>query len=390
MAKRSSFSSALVDLTGGSSDESDEDAQIMGCRRAAMPPVKRRCSRKFGKQANRNVGNDKTGSDADDDSDVELVENSARNRRGGAKDDRKYDSDDDEKLQVNDEQTKSDQREDEKAMHQSTSGKAVLFVQEVLDAHKRLQRSQEVMNIQKLMIQKLMQSSTSSMDHQQIDAVARDDMVALVEQMLQLQSVFETSGKPVTVDIGFHYTTPQNADNIRENGLITKTDRAAANVTAPPHGSVFGDGIYTGNNPYYFKNSGDVGLLVARLQGVVETSSSKSAKASVSANVDTVVGNKRGAQYPYYDEVILQRSAQCVPLIRYSSSLSGVLKEYHLELQKIIDLFFNKGKCTEVKKYILRDYDDDDDDDEDYVDDEQDDDDDDDDDDDEVEDDEDE
>ena len=108
MAKRSS-SSALVDLTGGSSDESDNDVLFVG-RHGAMPPAKRRRRGKFDKKAlprNRNFGDD-TASDADD-SDVELVENSAHNsRRGRPKDDRKYDSEDDTKSLDKDEQSKSD------------------------------------------------------------------------------------------------------------------------------------------------------------------------------------------------------------------------------------------------------------------------------------------
>ena len=388
MAKRSGSNSALVDLTGGSSDESDGDVLLVG-RQGAMPPAKRRRRGKFDKKApplNRNFGDDA------DDSDVELVENSAHNsRRGRPKDDRNYDSEDDVKSLDTDEQTKSDRAfalalaledddgdrtrrqrrdeeeaseryaaqlqreeqakaarmkdEEEKAMHESASGKAVLFVQKVLDAHKRLQSS----------------TKDSSVD-EQIGAVARDDMVALVEQMLHLQSAFEASGKPVVVDIGFHYTTPQNLDKIRENGLMTKADRTARNVNAAPRGSVFGDGIYTGNNPYCFMNFGVVGLLVARLKGVVEMSSSRSSKASTSANVDTVIGNKRGTQYPYYDEVVLQRSAQCVPLARYSSSLidirrtssmgNQIVHVYHRELQKIVDTFFNGGKRSDVKTYI--------------------------------------
>lgn len=416
MAKRSR--SAVVDLTGGSSDENDGGIQAL-THHGAMPPAKRRRRGKFDKESSllmdrKPSSSDDTASDANDDSDVELIENSAHNRPGRLKDDRRYDSgddyvakspgtkrgrlkdnrkytyeygggvDDDDQaesdramalalaLQDEDEDRMRRQRreeeeasaryaarlqreeetkaakmkdEEEKAMHESASGKAVLFVQKVLDAHKRLQSS----------------TKDASVD-EQIGSVARDDMVALVEQMLNLQSAFEASGKPLVVDIGFHYTTPQNLDKIRENGLMTRADRTARNVTAAPRGSVFGDGIYTGNNPYCFMNFGVVGLLVARLKGVVETSSSKGTKASVSANADTVIGNKRGTQYPYYDEVVLQRSAQCVPLARYSSSLidirrtnsmgNQIIHVYHRELQRITDTFFNGVKRTEVKEYI--------------------------------------
>jgi hypothetical protein len=101
-----------------------------------------------------------------------------------------------------------------------------------------------------------------------VDAVAQDDMVFLARQMLDLQDEFKKKSLPSSIDVGYHYTNQSNMKNIRENGLLTKADREIKNVRSSTfHGSVFGDGIYSSDNPTAFEKYGDVGLLVGRLKG---------------------------------------------------------------------------------------------------------------------------
>lgn len=86
-------------------------------------------------------------------------------------------------------------------------------------------------------------------------------------------------------------------------------------------------------------------------------------------SVDTIIGNKAvrastNSSTPgldYTDEFVLQKSSQCVPLIRYCSTLitpselrslgNEIVYGYHKELQSIVDEFFNGNMRTNVKRY---------------------------------------
>ena len=100
-----------------------------------------------------------------------------------------------------------------------------------------------------------------------VDTVAQDDMVFLAKQMLDKSEEFKKNNLPSSVDVGYHYTNQSAMSQIRTNGLLTKADRESRKVASSFHGSVFGDGIYTSENPTAFQDYGDVGLLVGRLKG---------------------------------------------------------------------------------------------------------------------------
>lgn len=221
---------------------------------------------------------------------------------------------------------------DNKKMYDTIEGKAFLFVERVLEKHKEL-------------------STGDAAVDSLISPVARDDMTFMAERMFQEQQNFWSAGKPTRVDIAYHYTRGQNMDRIRTDGLMTHAERQASSFTSNYNGSVFGDGVYTGNGPFAFRAYGDVGLIVARMKGVVDRIEIGTARRDASAGIDTVIGNKRpkgGYVLPtafsrsvrrvmenegeisdeedengdrYEDEVVLQKSSQVIPLIRYSASL---------------------------------------------------------------------
>ena len=266
---------------------------------------------------------------------------------------------------------------DNKKMYDTIEGKAFLFVERVLEKHKEL-------------------SAGSAVTDSLISPVARDDMTFMAERMFQEQQNFWSAGKPVRVDIAYHYTQSQNMDRIRTDGLMTHAERQAASVTSNYNGSVYGDGVYTGNGPFAFRAYGDVGLIVARMKGVVERIEMGTARKDSSAGIDTVIGNKRpkgGYVMPtafsrsvrrvmenegeisdeedengdrYEDEVVLQKSSQVIPLIRYSAELldpsqmespgNEQLHTFHAALQIVIDDFFNEGRRTWVKDYFIPRY----------------------------------
>jgi hypothetical protein len=182
------------------------------------------------------------------------------------------------------------------------------------------------------------------------NAVAVDDMVFMAEKMLAAQERFQKSNKPTHVDIGYHYTREENMEQIKTDGLMTRSDREANNICVQSNGESLGDGVYLGNNPFAFHNfaQGDVGILVARLKGQTGSRTDED-------GVDTAVR----CHGTFSEAVVPSSSCQCVALVSFSSSLidpwnrtpgSDLIHKYHCQLQEIVDEIFNGGATTEVPK----------------------------------------
>lgn len=240
---------------------------------------------------------------------------------------------------------KADPTKEENDMTQSSPGKAVVAVQRIIK-----------------LVQDVQQNHFPMMANY-IDAVAIDDMVYLAEKMLKQQQEFidESPSVPSYIDIGYHYTNPQNMQAIRTNGLLTKGERTNQHIqSASFHGSVFGDGVYTANNPTSFQDYGGVGLLVGRLQGStvrVPRSLTSTTRGSIVAN--TVIGDKmntgqklNGEGWPetdLYHEIVLRSSSQCLPMVKYDTVMvrqpqgERCIQYFRTSLQGILDELFNKG-----------------------------------------------
>ena len=101
-----------------------------------------------------------------------------------------------------------------------------------------------------------------------VEPVGIDDMVFLAENMFQAQEKFRKIGLPCNVDIGYHYTRPENMSRIQTDGLLSKAERNANGIQSNFNGEAYGPGIYTGNDPDSFCVYGKVGLIVAPLKGL--------------------------------------------------------------------------------------------------------------------------
>jgi hypothetical protein len=185
-------------------------------------------------------------------------------------------------------------------------------------------------------------------------------MFHFAKAMLELQQDFFLKNVNGYIDVGYHYTGKKNLSNIRHHGLLTRKDRDSYKVHSTLHGSVFGDGIYTANNPHNFSKYGDTGLLVARIPGQMTRSLQPSM--TVDTNTNTIIGDKMnhatGLQrldkdnWPIsdsYHEIVLRSSAQCLPVISFDSrtrqSNEGIkyIKMMEKGLQEIFDTLFNRG-----------------------------------------------
>jgi len=132
------------------------------------------------------------------------------------------------------------------------------------------------------------------------------------------------------------------------------------------HGvGVFGDGIYTATNPFAFRHFGDTGLLVAVLLGnTARVPYTADPKANLVGTINTVIGNKSlrhltgtlSEAIRYTDELVLQESKQCLPLMRFDtasvSTQAGkdAVWMFQQELQRLLDKVFNKGVRTELQR----------------------------------------
>ena len=168
-------------------------------------------------------------------------------------------------------------------------------------------------------------NTRAAVKYEIVRCVERNDLIYHFVKMIREQSSFRDKGYCYQVDIGFHYTDEKNLTSIVRNGLMSNQERSNCQIESfARNGSVFGDGIYTGNYPQSCEKYGDVGLIVARLKG-------KSVKVTdfgrrpffTNEDIDactTIVGNKNSTAMKWpeldsYDEVILKKTSQCVPIV---------------------------------------------------------------------------
>ncbi|CAB9524731.1 expressed unknown protein [Seminavis robusta] len=224
-------------------------------------------------------------------------------------------------------------KENEAAACLSVAGKAWNFVSAIVEEHRRIVAS-DVAN----------KGLAADL---RMETIGIDDMMFTSERLLETQAIFGLSEtKDTRVDIGYHYTCSQNLEHIQANGLLTKADRDEKGVASNFNGSVWGDGVYSGNNPFSFARFGDTGLLVARLHGT----KNPACRGGGGFVGDTAIAS----QGTPHEMVILRQSSQCVPLLRFKrpvnpdDDVDGAIWHAHRRLQGVVDAFFNDGAKTVV------------------------------------------
>ena len=214
-----------------------------------------------------------------------------------------------------------------------------------------------------------------------ISNVAVDNLVYFVQNLLRCQDNYRLCGKGTHVDIGYHYTNSKNLKSIGENGLLSRPERAQRGISEHQfRGASYGDGIYTGNNPFAYSSYGrnGVGLLVLRLKGQTNLSSlpratMKFKKSSALPRIPEIVTLQRAdttiAKSKQFTEmVILHNTFQCVPVFlfpqevilppatmpnntipsRFINPDGLAVWHYHTELQSLVDRYFNDNVPTKV------------------------------------------
>ncbi|GKY99616.1 E3 ubiquitin-protein ligase dtx3l [Mayamaea pseudoterrestris] len=196
------------------------------------------------------------------------------------------------------------EEQERKAMTSSNTGKAFLFVADLL---------------------KQIEQFNKQYPESKISPLARDDMIPLLERFLSKQEELRVAGLSTEVCYGYHYTKEENLSRIQTDGLLTQHERASKKIKSNFNGALHGDGIYTSDRPDTHRGHpyGNIGLFVARLKGQISGESSTST--FVSGHV-----------------VVLRKSDQCVPLFKYSGEPEHVIRMCHQTLQPFFDSWFNK------------------------------------------------
>jgi len=188
------------------------------------------------------------------------------------------------------------------------------------------------------------------------DDTSFNGMFHIVEQLLLAQDQMRSLGKNATIDIGYHYTAEANLPKIREQGLLTKAERDGRGIFSKYNGSCYGDGVYSGNNPFAYRNRrlGHICLLIARLRG----NEAQFLGRGQTWNLDY---DTRLVSNGFHQMVVLRTSRQCIPLLGFDESLVDICDgqdgstpvfDLHVRLQGLLDHFFNGGFRMNVPQVI--------------------------------------
>ena len=162
-----------------------------------------------------------------------------------------------------------------------------------------------------------------------------------VSSFLLKRKEFKREGKPIGVEIGYHYTRSKNVDGISEQGLqADKCSRA-----------FFGQGIYVATNPFGFSLYGDVGYLCLILTGVQKGMYDfDHGECDDEEWPDSFRGNKVKSSLEdrttYFDEIVLTSSDQVLPLIRYpveSIDNAKYMQQMHTAVHQWVTKHFPGG-----------------------------------------------
>lgn len=240
------------------------------------------------------------------------------------------------------------ENQDAHQMKLSTSGAAILLV------NRFLEQIQEVLLCYPEFVGR-------------IAPVSIDDMIPIVERLKDTKNQMKDCYGDLlndetmidfTVDIGYHYTDARHIDQISIDGLLTRTEQQVMNDIQPTFRKdtlAFGDGIYTGNNPFAFTKYGEIGLIVARLKGrivkrVRNEHSFEHTQPVEEDSYDTIYANayRPTKKSHYWDQQVLSHSSQCIPIVQYDSFM--IQRKFHTDniISSSTDDNCNRGNCCIV------------------------------------------
>lgn len=151
---------------------------------------------------------------------------------------------------------------EENEMKSTSSGYAILLCNKVT----------EVLDEMKLKYPQFFNNTNNQ--NQKIISFVTDDMLHFAEQLINTYQQYQNLNynyNELYIDISYHYTSKSNINTIKTFGLLNAAERELYQINPiRSTGLVFGDGIYTSNNPFIFhKKYGSIGLMIATIKGKV-------------------------------------------------------------------------------------------------------------------------
>jgi len=166
------------------------------------------------------------------------------------------------------------------------------------------------------------------------EPLSKDDMVYMAKRFVLFREELARKGRTFDISFGWHWTTRDSLETIRESGLMCRTEMKSTGIKpAKIAGSVYGDGIYVANNCETFRRYGDTCLLCLILRGRV------SMHGDGQTGYDTVIGNKKTKPkigHPN-NEIVLQRCDQIFPVFIVTDRSEENQKTLKLELLDLIN-----------------------------------------------------
>jgi deltex-like protein len=168
------------------------------------------------------------------------------------------------------------------------------------------------------------------------------DFKEMAWNFLVKQGTMQSAGKPISVELAYHYTSKEAINCIAQQGLLASSGRR----------TFYGKGIYVATNPHAFKSYGEMGLIVLVLKGVHKWCLYN--ETDVDASVDSFGGNKlyqsgksfAQARSRYFDETVLRTSAQVLPLLQYpreATNNADLFWRIHVALENWVHGLFPSG-----------------------------------------------
>jgi hypothetical protein len=220
------------------------------------------------------------------------------------------------------------------------------FVERILDIHHELQQEFGILN-------------DDNDDNQSVvmTPMGIDEMMHSALRFLTLRNEFANDKKPIDVDVGYHYTRPENLKSIVQNGLLSRRELNRCQVKpAGIAGHSYGDGVYIAKDPISFANRyGKLCIMTARgMWGnrISLPEPLRLGEIEEAMDMDTrLVQTDAGQEF-----AVLKRSSQCLPIFSFRASLTGydaplfcrIVLCYHEKVQAVLDEILQQTTPTEL------------------------------------------
>jgi hypothetical protein len=182
--------------------------------------------------------------------------------------------------------------------------------------------------------------------------VGIEEMAHRAERFFCLRQEFANENNPINVDVGYHYTKPENLSSIVRFGLLGRTELARSDIAPKLTGTNCGTGVYVAKDPISFCDGyGSLCIMTARGLWGNRVHLEEALLDFEKTNADTVLIRHNDVR----EFVVLKRSSQCLPIFALQVSMMNddaalvrrIIFCYHEKVQALLDELLDQ-KPTEL------------------------------------------